>query len=157
MNGSETQVMTSAGQTAASAPTSATAPLVVGAKKAGRDLLYLLGAFAMSILAFVVWVTGVSVTLSLLVLIIGVVVWFGTVYVFRWTVWLDRSLAGWLRGAPIEGVYRQSPTGTFGSRLRTVTTDPQTWKDFGWLVLNSIVGFAVTLIGLTATALVIGY
>src|SRR5262249_48324521 len=101
--------------------------------------------------------TGLSVTISLLVLIIGVVVWYGTVYVFRWTVWIDRRLGGWLRGSPIEGVYRQSPTGNFFSRLRTVTTHPQTVKALRWPVLHSIAGFAVSLTALTFTALVIGY
>jgi signal transduction histidine kinase len=157
MNGSETKLMTSAGPTAAPGPANAAAPLLAAAARAGRDVLYLLGVFVMSIVGFVVWVTGLSVTVSLLVLIVGVVVWFATVYVFRWTVWVDRSLAGWLRGKPIDGVYRQPPAGSFGARLRTVTTDPQTWKDLGWLVLNSIVGFAISLAALTATAVVIGY
>ena len=157
MTGTETKLMTSAGPTAAPAPTSAASPLLAGAARAGRDVLYLLGVLTMSIVGFVVWVTGLSVTLSLLVLVVGVLVWFGTVYVFRWTVWLDRRLAGWLRRAPIDGVYRQSPNTSLGARLRTVTTDPQTWKDLGWLVLNSIVGFAISVAGLTATALVIGY
>ncbi len=39
----------------------------------------------MSIVGFIVWVTGLSVTVSLLVLIVGAFVWVGTVYVFRWT------------------------------------------------------------------------
>jgi signal transduction histidine kinase len=41
--------------------------------------------------------------------------------------------------------------------LRAITTDPQTWKNFGWLVLNSIFGFAFSLAALSVTALVIGY
>jgi signal transduction histidine kinase len=122
-----------------------------------RDFAYLLAAFCMSIVAFVVWVTGFTVTLSLLVLIVGVVVWVATTYVFRGTVTVDRWLAGWLRREPIPGVYRVPPRPGFQARLRSVTTDPQTWKDSAWLVLNSIIGFAVSLAALVATAIVIGY
>ena len=50
---------------------------------AGRDLLYVLGVLAASIVEFVVWVTGVSMTASLLVLVIGVAAWLATVVVFR--------------------------------------------------------------------------
>ncbi len=122
-----------------------------------RDFVYLLGAFTMSIIGFVVWVTGLSVTLSLLVLIVGAFVWVGTVYAFRWTTALDRRLAGWLRRDAIRAVYRRPAEPGFINQLKTVTTDPQTWKESGWLVVNSIAGFTVTLIALTATTVVLGY
>jgi signal transduction histidine kinase len=127
------------------------------AARAGQDFAYLIGVLCTSIIGLVVWVTGLSLTLSLLVLIVGLFVWLGTAYVFRWTVTLDRLLAGWLRGQRIPGVYRSPETRGVLARLRTVTTDPQTWKDFGWLILNSIVGFAIAVAALSATALVIGY
>ena len=131
-------------------------PLTV-LKTVGRDLGYLLAAFAMSIVGFVVWVTGLSVTLALLVLIVGLFVWIATAYVLRWTTAVDRALAGWLRGSPVRAVYR-APTDTgVLARLRAITADPQTWKDFGWLVANSILGFAFTLATLCVTAVVIGY
>jgi signal transduction histidine kinase len=131
-------------------------PLTALAKTAGRDFVYLLAVFCMSIIAFVVWVTGLTTTVSLLVLIVGVFVWLGTVYAFRWTATIDRHLSGWLRRKPIPGVYRKSPGGVL-ALLRTVTTDPQTWKDTGWLVGNSILGFVASLVALTATAVVVGY
>ena len=122
-----------------------------------RDFVYLLGAFTMSIVGFIVWVTGLSVTVSLLVLIVGAFVWVGTVYVFRWTTLVDRRLAGWLRRDPISAVYRRPTQPGFLDLLKTVTTDPQTWKEVGWLVVNSIAGFAITLIALTVTALVLAW
>jgi signal transduction histidine kinase len=127
------------------------------ATTAGRDIAYLLAAFCMSIVGFVVWVTGMSVTLSLLVLIVGVFVWLGTAYAFRYTVTIDRYLAGWVRRRRVTGVYRKPPTRGVWARIKSVTTDPQTWKDFGWLVGNSAIGFAFSLAALTATAFVIGY
>jgi signal transduction histidine kinase len=127
------------------------------AETAARDLVYLTAAFCMSIIGFVVWVTGLSVTVSLLVLVVGVLVWLVTVYAFRFTTLADRRLAGWLRREPIPGVYRKPANRGLLALLREVTVDPQTWKDLGWLVLNSIVGFAASLAALTATLLVLGY
>jgi signal transduction histidine kinase len=149
--------MASVGPKAAPRASTAKRPLVSFASMAGRDFVYLLGMLCMSIVAFVVWVTGVSVTLSLLVLVVGVFVWLATAYVFRGTATLDRRLAGWLRREPIPGVYRVPPRPGVLAQLRSVTTDPQTWKDFAWLVLNSIVGFAVSVAALSLTAVVIGY
>lgn len=124
---------------------------------AGRDFLYLLGVLCMSITGFVVWVTCGSVTLSLLVLVVGVFVWLGSTYVFRFTAGVDRRLAAWLRRAPIPAVYRRPSTPGILPLLRTVTGDPQTWKDFGWIVGDSILGFALTVVTLSATALVLSW
>jgi signal transduction histidine kinase len=139
---------------ATAASTANSRRLTALAASAGRDFVYLLAVFSLSIVEFVVWVTGLSLTLGLLVLIVGVFVWVATAYTFRAMATIDRRLAGWLRGTPIPGLY-QPPRDR--SRVRTVTTDPQTWKDFGWMVLNSIGGFAVGLIAVTATALVLSY
>jgi signal transduction histidine kinase len=127
------------------------------ARRSGLDLLYILAVLATSILAFAVWVTAVSVTLSLLVLVVGAFAWLGTVYVFRWSTKLDRRLAGWARGEPVAAVYRPPRRRGLLEKLRTITVDPQTWKDLGWEVLNSVVGFAVALAALIATAIVLGY
>jgi signal transduction histidine kinase len=127
------------------------------ARRVGLDLAYLVAVLFTSVLGFAVWVTGLSVTVSLLVLIVGVFAWLGTVYVVRWTTLLDRALAGWSRGERIEAVYRRPHDRGLIERLRTVTADPQTWKDLGWLVLNSIAGFAAAILALSVTALVLGY
>jgi signal transduction histidine kinase len=148
MNDSNTLPMATA------APTANSRRLTALAANAARDFVYLLAVFCLSIVEFVVWVTGLSLTIGLLVLIVGVFVWVATAYTFRGLATIDRRLAGWLRGKPIPGVY-QPPRDR--SRVRTVTTDPQTWKDFGWMILNSIGGFIVGLIGVTATGLVLSY
>jgi hypothetical protein len=49
-----------------------------------RDLLYAGAVFVWSIVAFTVVVMGVSVTLSLLVFVVGVFVWVGFACVMRW-------------------------------------------------------------------------
>ncbi len=124
---------------------------------AGRDLLYVLGVLAASIVEFVVWVTGVSVTASLLVLVIGVAVWLATVVVFRFAAGVDRRTAGWYRRRRIIGDYRAPHDGGLLSHARVMSTDPRTWKDLGWLVFNSTVGFVLATAAITVTALAISY
>jgi hypothetical protein len=124
---------------------------------AGRDLLYVLGVLAASIIEFAVWVTGVSLTASLLVLIIGLLVWLTTVFIFRAIADVDRRTAGWYRRRPIRADYRPHHVPGFISRVRIVSADPQTWKDLGWLVVNSTVGFAIATAAITVTALAISY
>ena len=89
--------------------------------------------------------------------VIGVLVWLGAAYAFRGTASIDRRLAGWLRRDPLPGAYRSPESQGLLARVRTVTIDPQTWKDAGWLVGNSIIGFAVALIAISVTALVLAW
>jgi hypothetical protein len=124
---------------------------------AGRDLLYVLGVLAASIVEFVVWVTGVSVTASLLVLVIGMAVWLAMVIAFRFAADVDRRTAGWYRRSRIHGDYRAPHDGAFITRARVVSTDPRTWKDLGWLVFNSTVGFVLATAAITVTALAVSY
>jgi signal transduction histidine kinase len=156
MDDVETQLMT-AGTLSSQASLRPMKRLAAHGATVARDLVYLTAVLCMSIVGFVVWVTGLSLTASLLVLIIGLLVWLGTAYAFRLTATVDRRLAGWLRRESIQGVYRVPADRGLLARLRAVTVDPQTWKDLGWLVLNSILGFTLALVALTATGLVIGY
>jgi Putative sensor len=126
-------------------------------KRAGRDLAYLVAVLPLSILAFAVWVTGLTLTLSLLILIVGIFVWLGTTYVFRWTAGIDRTLIEWITRKPVAAVYRRPAAPGMLARVRSMTVDPQTWKDLGWLVLNSTLGFAVAVASLSVTAVVLGY
>lgn len=122
-----------------------------------RDLVYSGAVFAWSIAAFTILVTGVAVTASLLVFVIGVFVWAGFAYVLRWTTWVDRKLAGWQRNAPVQAAYRRSPVGGFLPLLKRVTADPQTWKDLAWLGLTSVVGFALGLVAMTPAGIAVAY
>jgi signal transduction histidine kinase len=127
------------------------------AAQCGRDLGYLVAIFLSSIVAFCVWVTCLSLTVSLLVFVVGAFVWIGSVYAFRWTTWIDRRLAGWIRGEQVGAVYRRPRKSGVLELLRCLTTDPQTWKDLGWLVAHSVIGFALSVFALTATVIVLGY
>ena len=122
-----------------------------------RDVVYCGAVFLWSIVGFTILVTGVSVTASLLILVFGVFVWVGFVYVLRWTTWVDRRLAGWQRGERVPAVYRRPPARGFVPLLKTVTSDPRTWKDMGWLAVTSIVGFTLGLLAVTAVGIVLAY
>ena len=122
-----------------------------------RDLVYAGAVFVWSIVAFTVLVAGVSVTVSLLVLIVGVFVWVGFAYVVRWTTSVDRRLAGWQRHEPIRAVYRRPAARGFVSLLKTVRSDPQTWKNLAWLALTSIAGFTLGLAAITAAGIALAY
>jgi hypothetical protein len=122
-----------------------------------RDLVYAGAVFVWSIVAFNVLVIGVSLTASLLVLIVGVFVWVGFAYIVRWTTWVDRRLAGWQRHERIRVVYRRPDTRGFVPLLKAVSSDPQTWRDLGWLAVTSIAGFTVGLAALAAAGVIVAY
>ena len=58
-----------------------------------------------------------------------------------------RGWAGRLLGEPVPRPYRQPPpeAGVIG-RLMTILRDPATWRDWLWLLLNAVFGFALTLL-----------
>jgi signal transduction histidine kinase len=107
----------------------------------GADALYLLLGLVAAIVAFTVWVTAVSVTISLLILIIGLPLLMLSFALFRLMCDVERRRAALVLGEPIESSYRPlPPVSKFFPRLRIVATDPQTWKDTGYLLVLSIVG-----------------
>lgn len=122
-----------------------------------RDLVYSAAVFAWSAAAFTILVTGVAVTASLLIFVVGAFVWVGFAYVLRWTTWVDRELAGWQRDAPVRAAYRRSSADGFLPLLGRVTSDPQTWRDLAWLGVTSVVGFALGLVAVTAAGTVLAY
>jgi len=136
----------------ARAPTSA-----ARLRRIGADALYLLTGFATSIVAFTVWVTGLALSLSLGLLIVGFPVVLATFTVFRWLAELERRRAALVFGEPLISDYRRPQTDRrLAARLKAAAHDPQRWKDLGYHVLFSIVGFVWGTIWLTLWAFVIG-
>ncbi len=113
------------------------------AARAGLDLAYLAIGLATSIIAFCVWVTAVSVTLSLLIFVVGLPLFLLSAIAFRWTAELDRRNAALVVGQPLRGSYRDHRGEGFFERLSSTASDLQTWKDLLWLVLHSGLGFAL--------------
>jgi hypothetical protein len=117
-----------------------------------RDLAYLGAVGAWGLASLGLFTAGVSATASSLAFVVGVAVWLGFALALRATTTLDRRLAGWQRRESVPAAYRRPPARGFLPLLRTVTGDPQTWRDLGWVGLTSVVGSALGLLGLTVAA-----
>ena len=72
-----------------------------------RELAYLLLRGAASIVAFVVFVTGVWVGLGMLVTLVGIPILFATAYAFRGISWLERRRAALVLRSRIDEGYRR--------------------------------------------------
>ena len=124
--------------------------------RSARETAYLTAGLLTSIVAFTVWVTAVTLSLSLAVFIVGLPVMLASAVVFRWTAELDRRNASFLLGRRVRGRYQDHRADTLLGRLRATFADRQTWRDFGWLSVHSIVGFAFGTIALTLVVSVLG-
>jgi signal transduction histidine kinase len=120
-----------------------------------RDLGYQLLAMPATILALMMVTTGVSVALSCAVLIIGLPVVLGVFAAFRLNAELERRRAALALRAPIREAYRPTGGGLL-RRLRTVGTDPQSWKDLAWLSFAGTFGLAASTLAITAWGTVLG-
>jgi signal transduction histidine kinase len=124
--------------------------------RASRETAYLAIGLVTSSLAFTVWVVGVSLSLSLIVFVVGLPVAAGSAIAVRWTAELDRRNAAWLLRRPVRARYRELGHGLRGL-LSSTLGDPQTWRDLVWLVLHSVLGFVFGCLALGAVLLVAGF
>src|SRR5262249_39541204 len=70
----------------------------------------------------------------------------------RGIAWFERRRAALVLGERVEGVYRQPARSGFPARLKASAADPQTWKDLGWLVVVSFLGFGFAVAAVVAWA-----
>jgi hypothetical protein len=124
--------------------------------RTAREAGYLTAGLLTSIVAFTVWVTAVTLSLSLAVFIVGLPVMLVSAVAFRWTAELDRRNASFLLRRPVRAYYRSHRSRTLLGRLGATFGDPQTWRDLGWLIVHSVVGFAFGTVALTLIASVLG-
>ena len=124
--------------------------------RSAREAAYLTAGLLTSIVAFAVLVTAVTVSFSLAVFIVGLPVMLAAAVAFRWTAELDRRNASFLLGRRLRGRYQDHRADTLLGRLRATFADPQTWRDFGWLTVHSVVGFAFGTLTITLIGTVLG-
>jgi hypothetical protein len=124
--------------------------------RSAREAGYLTAGLLTSIVAFTVWVTAVTLSLSLAVFVVGLPVMLASAVAFRWTAELDRRNASWLLGRRVRGRYRPHRRRTLLGRIAATFADPQTWRDLGWLIVHSVVGFAFGTAALTLIGCVLG-
>ena len=124
--------------------------------RSGREAAYLTAGLVTSIIAMTVWITMVTLSLSLAVFIIGLPIMLASAYVFRWTADLDRQTVSIFLGRKVRGRYQDHRADTFLGRMAATFRDPQTWRDFSWLTVHSILGFAFGVAAVSLVATVLG-
>jgi signal transduction histidine kinase len=118
-------------------------------RQIGADALYLLLGLCTSMVAFVVCVTGITLSLTLGLLIIGFPVVVLTFACCSWLAGVERRRAALVFGVPIAADYRPAPADRrLPARLKAAAHDPQRWKDIAYLVLLGELGFACGVIWL---------
>jgi signal transduction histidine kinase len=139
----------------AAAPAPAQTP-AARIRQIGTDALYLLTGFGMSIVAFTVWITGVTLSLTLGLLIVGFPVVVASFWCFKLLADVERRRAALVFGVPLESAYRPPPADRrLAARLKDAVHDGQRWADLVYLALLSMIGFVwgVIWLALWITAL----
>ncbi|MFD9653444.1 sensor histidine kinase [Streptomyces mirabilis] len=102
----------------------------------GWSLVLLLGA----VLGFgllTLWITSVAVV----ALWVGIPLTLLSTVLVRWFADLHRQWAADRLGEPVARPYLPTPDGGWPVRLWAILRDPATWRDWAWLVANSITGW----------------
>ncbi|HVW18820.1 MAG TPA: sensor domain-containing protein [Solirubrobacteraceae bacterium] len=108
-------------------------------RRLALDWAYLVLGFPIGVAAFTWVVTGWSVSLSTLIVWIGVPLAAATIGGTRGIAAAARYAAALLDGAPWPSRYRRL-TGSAWSRLKALLGDGQTWRDLGWAILGLPIG-----------------
>ncbi|MFE2883634.1 sensor histidine kinase [Streptomyces sp. NPDC059272] len=102
----------------------------------GWSFVLLLG----SVLGFGL-VTLWTTSLTLMALGVGIPLTLLSTVLVRWFADLHRQWAADRLGEPVARPYPPPPDGSWAVRLRAILRDPATWRDWAWLVTNSITGW----------------
>src|SRR5215218_6468854 len=122
-----------------------------------RDLLFHAAGLVTAHVALVLWVTGVSVSVSLAITFFGLIVALGTLHACRWFARVERRRAGIVLGRPIAERYPPPPQDArWTARLHALIGDPTTWLDFTWTGLASVIAMTLSGLALTLWGIVLG-
>jgi hypothetical protein len=124
--------------------------------RSGREAAYLTAGLLTSILAMTVWITMLTLSLSLAVFIIGLPIMLASAYVFRWAADIDRQTVSLFLGRKVRGRYQDHRADTFLGRMAATFRDAQTWRDLSWLIVHSVVGFGFGVAAVSLVATVLG-
>ena len=117
------------------------------------ELGYLLLGGPTSVLAFGVLLAGSIVGGILGLTVIGLPVLVGAFWVARLVTRIERERAR-LLGPPIPERWRRPTKPGVLARLAAYSGDPQTWKDLGWLMLLTPIGFGFAVAAATVWGVV---
>lgn len=121
-----------------------------------KETLYLLSTIPAGIAALLIWVTGISLAIPLVITVVGIPLVFAILWAFRGFVNLERRRVTILGDGPIEADYERVE-GNFVERGLGVLKDAQTWKDIGWLIVLSLAGFPVAVLSLSVWLIAFGW
>jgi signal transduction histidine kinase len=112
-------------------------------------IAYLLLALPLGVAEFSILVTALSFGFGTAITLIGIPVLIGTVWAWRWLANLERRIIGRLTQVEIPSPYRPEPVGArWWTRLGARLSDPATWKDLAFLLLQlplGILSFSITV------------
>lgn len=125
----------------ASPPTALRSGLALRVSLLGWSLVLLLGAILGAGL-LTLWVTSVTAV----ALGVGIPLALLSTVLVRWLADLHRQWAADRLGEPVPRPYLPTPQGSWLVRLWSILRDPASWRDWAWLLANSITGwFTYTL------------
>ncbi|HVN62256.1 MAG TPA: sensor domain-containing protein [Gaiellaceae bacterium] len=116
-----------------------------------RELAFLLLGGVMGIVSFTVAWTVFITGLSMVITLVGIPLLFALAYIDRAMSWIERGRMK-LVGETVEATYRRPPKSGVWPLVKTVATDPQTWKDLTWHLFVSIFTFAAGVVALSLWA-----
>ena len=121
---------------------------IFDARTYGR-ILYMLLALPLGVAEFTFLVTAISFGFGTAITLIGIPILIGTVWAWRWLAQLERRVIGRLVGIEIPSPYRPDPArGRWWHRVAARLSDPATWKDLAFLLLQlplGILSFSITV------------
>ena len=94
------------------------------------------------IVLFTFWIVGGV----LMVVWIGALFLAATIPATRWLANAHRRMAADALGTPLPAPYKPLAGLPPLKKLRTVATDPMTWRDLGWMLMAMTIGFAISLV-----------
>jgi len=86
------------------------------------------------------------VAIPLLIVTVGFPMLLGIIPAVRGFANLHRSLTRTIAGVEIPSPYKTPPVPGPINFIRTALTDPATWRDLAWLIVNAVVGFTLNLL-----------
>jgi signal transduction histidine kinase len=117
------------------------------------NLLYLLAAFPLGLIYFILLVTLISTSLSTIVALIGIPLLLATLYVWLGLAEFERQLTSWWLGVPIQKMpFTPEPGTNYWKRLQARLSSRLTWTGLVYLFLKWLFGTVVfvILVGLIA-------
>ncbi len=108
---------------------------VLGEKQTYLNLVYILFAFPLSVFYFTLTITGLSLSLGLLILVAGFFIFIGTLIMVQGFRWLDVQLTRVFLGTTIAIEKEESQEPGFSNFIKRLFGDGSTWKSFIYYLL----------------------